>query len=74
MCNRGLGVGEVWVQRKSVLKVHVLSGDAYVERASSALLPALDLDLAAPPFRVDEDQTPLVKVYRAELRARVASR
>lgn len=69
---RGLGVGEVWIHHRGKLTIHVLTPEGYVEREKSALLPELDLELLMSFVRPDEDQTPLVKAYRAELR-RLAS-
>lgn len=67
---RGLGVPEVWVYRGGRLLVHVLGPEGYETRARSALLPELDLDELLSYVRLDERQTPLVKAYRAALRAR----
>ena len=65
-----LGVQEVWLWRSSAraLTVHRLSGGAYVEAATSLLLPKLDLQLLASFVRTGENQTALVKAYRAALR------
>jgi Uma2 family endonuclease len=44
---RKLGVQEVWFWRRGKLVPYVLRGDAYVEVATSEVLPGLDLDLLA---------------------------
>lgn len=44
---RELGVGEVWIWREGIIEVFVLGEGRYEPRRSSALLPALDLDLVA---------------------------
>jgi Uma2 family endonuclease len=38
-----LGVREVWFWRKGRISVHVLSGDQYLEAATSSALPGIDL-------------------------------
>ncbi len=65
---RGLGVREVWVWRDGAMTVHVLDGDRYVASESSALLPALDLELLSSFVRTDVTQLTLVKQYRGALR------
>jgi Uma2 family endonuclease len=38
-----LGVREVWFWRKGRITIHVLSGDQYLEAATSSVLPGIDL-------------------------------
>lgn len=65
---RGLGVPEVWVFRRGRFDVHVLGGEGYVLAERSERLPELDLARLATYVRHGEDQTQLVKAWRAELR------
>lgn len=44
---RGLGIGEVWVMRGGRIAVHRLVDGAYELGSTSALFPALDLDILA---------------------------
>lgn len=66
----GLGVPEVWVWHSTSrnFAVQVLAGDRYQAVPSSRVLPALDLALLASFVRSGENQTALVKSYRAALR------
>jgi Uma2 family endonuclease len=43
---RRLGIGEVWFWKDDEITFHVLVGDAYEERTTSALLPQFDRQLA----------------------------
>lgn len=67
----GLGVPEVWVWQSTArtLALFRRSGAAYVVSQASALLPQLDVTLLASFVRTGENQTALVKAYRAALRA-----
>lgn len=65
---RGLGVPEVWFYRRGELAIHVFDGKRYARRSKSAMLPDLDLAQLLSFVRPGEDQTPLVKAYRRELR------
>jgi len=42
-----LGVDEVWIWRKGVIKVHVFSGGKFVRAPRSRVVPDLDLELLA---------------------------
>jgi Uma2 family endonuclease len=66
----GLGVAEVWIWHSTSrnFAVHRLSGGRYEAVATSQLLPTLDLGLLASFVRSGENQTALVKAYRAALR------
>lgn len=66
----GLGGAEVWVWHSPSrnVAVHRLAAGRYEPVASSQLLPALDLGLLASFVRAGENQTALVKSYRAVLR------
>lgn len=64
----GLGVREVWTWRPGgVVDVHVLHDGAYAIRARSEVLPELDLGELSRFVKPDENQTALVKAYRAAL-------
>ena len=67
----GLGVAEVWIWHSPSrnFAVHRLLGGRYEAIAASHVLPALDLGLLASFVRSGENQTALVKSYRAALRA-----
>ena len=64
-----LGVAEVWVwhSRSRSLAVHRLVDGRYQVGARSELLPTLDLALLTSFVRGGENQTALVKSYRAAL-------
>jgi Uma2 family endonuclease len=64
-----LGVQEVWRWRPTSARVVVcrLVGDQYEEHGRSALFPDLDLEALAQFVRVGENQTQLIKAYRATL-------
>jgi Uma2 family endonuclease len=64
-----LGVKEVWRWSPVTARVIVcrLAGDGYVEQTQSALLPSLDLAVLARFVRIGENQTQLIKAYRATL-------
>jgi Uma2 family endonuclease len=64
---RGLGVPEVWAWEKGKLRVFVLAGERYEETTRSKIFPALDVALLASFIRTDENQTKLVKAFRAAL-------
>ncbi|HEY4242462.1 MAG TPA: Uma2 family endonuclease [Kofleriaceae bacterium] len=57
-----------WNVRRRAFAVHRLVDGAYVAHATSALLPALDLELLARFIRLDESHIELVVAYRAALR------
>jgi Uma2 family endonuclease len=65
-----LGVQEVWVYRSGVLAAHVLDPDAsrYVARASSAILPSLDLAMVAR-YVQRKDTMHALREFEAEVRA-----
>jgi Uma2 family endonuclease len=64
-----LGVREVWRWNPSAARVLVctLVDGSYVEQSQSQLLPGLDLTKLATFVRVGENQTRLIKAYRATL-------
>jgi Uma2 family endonuclease len=64
-----LGVREVWRWNPSAAGVLVctLVDASYVEQSNSELLPGLDLAKLATFVRVGENQTRLIKAYRATL-------
>jgi Uma2 family endonuclease len=64
-----LGVREVWRWNPSAARVLVctLVDASYVEQSHSELLPGLDLAKLATFIRVGENQTRLIKAYRATL-------
>ena len=66
----GLGVAEVWIWHSTSrnFAVHRLNGGGYEAVATSQLLPTLDLGLLASFVCSGENQTALVKAYRATLR------
>ncbi len=68
----GLGVAEVWIWHSPArsFAVHRLSDRRYQQHDRSAILPDLDLTLLASFVRPGENQTALVKAYRAALTAR----
>lgn len=68
----GLGVPEVWQWRSTTraLVVHRLVGEHYEVRASSEVLPGLDLTELSGFVQPGESQTGLAKAYQAALRAR----
>jgi Uma2 family endonuclease len=65
----GLGIREVWVWDSSLraFAVHRLAGHRYERHDRSAILSDLDLALLASFVRPGENQTALVKAYRAGL-------
>lgn len=65
---RRLGVRELWTWEDGVLAVRVLIGDRYEPRATSAVLPELDVALLARFVRPGENQTALARAYRDALR------
>lgn len=67
---RGLGVREVWLFKANALAIHVLHGDRYRVAKRSAVLPELDVELLASFVRPNQRHTPLLRAYRAALRAR----
>jgi Uma2 family endonuclease len=66
----GLGVAEVWIWHSMSMNfaVHRLTGRKYDPVPSSVLLPAVDLGVLTSFVRSGENQTALVKSYRAALR------
>jgi Uma2 family endonuclease len=64
-----LGVGEVWFWRRGRITPFVLVGERYEERAASAALPGLDLELLAG-FLDRPTTSAAIREYRAALRAR----
>src|ERR1041385_5788212 len=64
---RGLGVREVWIWKKEMLKAYELRGDAYIEISQSVVIPGL-----APSFIETfldyETQTEAVRNLRSALR------
>jgi len=63
---RKLGVQEVWFWRKGRLTVHSLNGDQYLEAATSAALPGIDLvQLCSYLDRPTTSQA--IREYRAAL-------
>jgi Uma2 family endonuclease len=66
----GLEVPEVWVYADGKLTVHRLVDGAYRVQTASSVLPELDVNHLAGFVVPDENQTRLVKAYRASLRAR----
>jgi Uma2 family endonuclease len=66
-----LGVKEVWRWKPSAAQVIVCRWvvDQYEEQSRSGLLPDLDLTTLAKFVRVGENQTQLIKAYRATLGA-----
>jgi len=61
-----LGVQEVWFWRKGRISVHVLSGDHYLEAATSGVLPGIDLvQLCSFLNRATASQA--IREYRAAL-------
>jgi Uma2 family endonuclease len=63
----GLGVREVWVWRTGAIEIHELSGDDYLLRPTSGLLPELDIALLVSLLDC-ESQTQAVRDFRAALR------
>jgi Uma2 family endonuclease len=66
---RGLGVREVWLCKGASVAIHVLRGARHQLVERSVVLPDLDLPLLLSFVRPGEKQTPLVRAYRAALRA-----
>ena len=67
----GLGVPEVWEWRPGAasIVVHRLVGEGYEVRASSEVLPDLDIAQLSTFIRPGESQMLLAKAYQAALRA-----
>jgi Uma2 family endonuclease len=66
---QGLGVGEVWIWKKSVIQVHLLRGGSYERVEASQLLPEIDLGLMARCVDEAETQTDAVRRFLAAARA-----
>ena len=67
----GLRVREVWFWENGAIGIFELAGEGYERRATSALLPQLDIaQLASFVTRAltDSDQTGIVRAYRDALR------
>jgi Uma2 family endonuclease len=63
---RRFGVGEVWFWIDGEIQVHVLTGDAYVRRDASVMVPGIDLALLAS--YVDEPLlSTAMRAYRQRL-------
>jgi len=61
-----LGVQEVWFWRKGRITVHILSGEQYLEAATSNVLPGIDL--ASMCLYLDRATTSqAIREYRASL-------
>lgn len=63
---RGLGVREVWIWKKDVLKAYELRGDTYVEIPQSVVIPGLSPAFIAE-FLEYETQTEAVRKLRKAL-------
>lgn len=63
---RAIGVPEVWVWRRGVLRVHQLHQGAYVEREHSELLPTVDRTLLAR-HALTRPQHAAVRAFLADL-------
>jgi Uma2 family endonuclease len=64
---RGLGVPEVWVYRDRRIDAHVLVEGDYQARSTSALFPALRLDLLAAHSEPGTSLTAAIRDFRAAL-------